>query len=420
MTSTPVTWAPSKQFVGTSGPEPFQGNPTSMVFTQLLDSFKPKDTPAFEDDKAWRGSMATDAFNVIAGPKKADVSFGGPVFVDGLGFWLRNIMGDMAVTGTPTGSGATTLSGVVVAGATSIPTTASIPNGTLVQIGSGATAFVVTTGTPTGSGPYTIPITAPASGLPYGYASATAVTPVTGPYQYAFSLLNTVNSPAQPGSNTLTHYLGPTANSGARQYPGACLSQLSLIIKPENALFALTGQATSFPSVTLGSTPTANGTSIKPIASWQTTVGIGGPASGGTLVPWTGDAQIDLKRALGVYNTADGSQLPYVIQRGDFSASGKLSVPAAPDESALLYMLNNSQPQLQWVVSNGLSGTNLLAVQIDIAQAAFLTSEEDSSKTAVGYDDTFKCVLNTTNAGGSGGSSPLKITITNNVTPNTY
>lgn len=420
MTATPITWAPSKQFVGTSGPEPVQGTPNAMIFTQLLDSFKPKDVPAFEDDKAWRGSMATDAFNVIQGTKKAEISFGGAVFVDGLGFWLRNILGDMAVTGIPTGSGATTLSSNAAAGATSIPTTATIPASTLVQIGTGASAFVVTTGTPTGSGPYTIPISAPTSGLPYAYTSGTAVTPVTGPYQYAFSLLNTPNSPAQPPSHTLTHYLGPTATSGARQYPGACLSQLSLIVKPENALFTMTGQATSFPSVTLGSTPTANGTSVKPIAAWQTTVGIGGPATGGTLVPWTGDSQFDLKRALGVYYTADGSQLPYVIQRGDFSASGKLGVPAAPDESALLYMLNNTQPQLQYVISNGLSGTNLLSVQIDIAQAAFLTSEEDSSKTAVGYNDTFKCVLNTTNAGGSGGSSPLKITITCNVPPNTY
>lgn len=420
MTVTPITWAPSKQFVGVSGPEPFQGDPTAMIFTQLLDSFKPKDVPAFEDDKAWRGSMATDAFNVIQGTKKSELSLGGPVFVDGLGFLLRNILGDMSIVGTPTGSGATTLAAPAVVGATSFEATATIPASTLVQIGTGASAYVVTTGTPTGSGPYTIPISAPTSGLPYAYDSATAVTPVTGPYQYAYSLLNTVNSPAQPPSNTFTHYLGPTANSGARQYPGVCLSQLSFMVKPENGLFAMTAQATGYPSVILGSTPTANGTGIKPIPSWQTTVGIGGPASGGTLVPWTGDSQFDLKRELGVYYTADGSQVPYIIQRGGFSASGKIGVPAAPDESALLYMLNNSQPQLQYVVSNGLSGTNLLAVQIDIAQAAFLTSEEDSSKTAVGYNDTFKCVLNTTNAGGSGGSSPLKVTITCNVPPTTY
>jgi hypothetical protein len=420
MTSTPITWAPSKQFVGISGAESFQGNPTAMTFTQLLDSFKPKDVPVFEDDKAWRGSMAVDAFNIIQGTKKSNLSLGGPVFVDGLGFFLRNLMGDLAVTGVPTGSGSTTLSAAAAAGATSISTVASIPASTLVQIGSGATAVVVTTGSPTGSGPYTIPISAPASGLAFAQASAAAVVPVTGPYQYAFSLLNTAGAPAQPPSHTLTHYLGPTATSGARQYPGASLSQMSFMIKPENALLNWTGQATAFPSVTLGSLPTPNGTSIKPIPAWQTAVGIGGPASGGTLVGWTGDAQIDIKRELGVYYAANNSQVPYIIQRGGLSASGKITVPAAPDETALLYMLNNTQPQLQYVISNGLSGTNLLAVQFDIALAAFETAEPETSKTAVGYETTFKCVLNTTNAGGSGGSSPLKITITTNVAPNTY
>jgi len=419
MVATPITWAPSKQFVGCAG-EPIQGNPVAMTFTQLLDSFKPKDVPVFEDDKAWRGSMATDAFNVIAGTKKSTLSLGGPVFMDGMGFWLRNILGDLAVVGTPTGTGSTTMSSAAVAGATSISTAASIPASTLVQIGSGATAQVVTTGTPSGAGPYTIPITTPSTGLAYAQASSTAVVPVTGPYQYAFSLLNTSGASCQPISHTLTHYLGPTATSGARQYPGSCLSALSLMVKPESALFTYSADATAYPSVTLGSTPTPNATTVKPIAAWQTTVGIGGPATGGTLVSTTGDAQFDIKRELGVFYTSTGSQLPYIIQRGGLTASGKISFPAVPDESALLYMLNNTQPQLQYIISNGGSGTSLLSMQIDVQTAAFETSEPNTSKTAVGYDTTFKAVLNTTNAGGSGGSSPIKVTLTNNVTPNTY
>jgi hypothetical protein len=419
MTNTPVTWAPSKQFVGCAN-EAQQGNPVAMTFTQLLDSFKPKDTPVFEDDKAWRGSMGTDAFNVIAGTKKASISLGGPVFVDGMGFWLRNILGDLATAGTPTGTGATTLSTGASAGATSISTVATIPAGTLVQIGTGATAQVVTTGTPTGSGPFVIPISAPTTGLAFTQTSGATVTPVTGPYQYAFSLLNTLNAPAQPVSHTLTHYLGPTAASGARQYPGACLSTLSFAVKPENALFTYTADATTYPSVPLGSTPTPNATTIKPIAAWQTLVGIGGPASGGTLVNTTGDAQFDIKRELGVYYTAQGLQVPYVIQRGGLTVSGKIDFPAVPDESALLYMLNNTQPSLQYIISNGGSGTSLLALQIDMAVAAFESSEPDTSKTAVGYSTSFKGVFNTVNAGGSGGSSPIKVTITCNVPPNTF
>lgn len=415
--ATPITWASSKQFLLVAD-ETSQGSPVAGTFTELIDSLKPKDAPTFLPDKAWRGSMGTDSFNEIMGVKKAAGTMGGAVFGDGIPFWLRNILGDMAVTGTPTGSGSTTLSAQAAAGATSISTVATIPASTVIQIGSGATAECFTTGAPTGSGPYTIPLTSPTGGLAYTHASAQPVVPVTGPYTYVFSLLN--SGSGQPVSQTLTHYLGPTATSGARQYPGCCLSALSFAVKPESALFTWTGDFTSWPSVTLGSQPTPNATGVKPIPAWSTSVGIGGPATGGTLVLTTGDAQIDIKRELVPYYTAQGAQTPYIIQRGGLTASGKINFPAVPDESALLYMLNNSQPQLQYVITNGLSGTNLVTVQFDIQVAAFETGEPNTSKPAVGYDTTFKAVFNTVNAGGSGGSSPIKVSVTNNVAPGTY
>ncbi|MGE7437944.1 hypothetical protein [Kitasatospora sp. NPDC001175] len=414
---TPITWAPARQFL-LIGNETVQGTAVAGTFTQLVNSLKPKDSPKWLEDKSWRGSMGTDAFAEIQGVKAASFDLGGPVYGDGLPFFLRNILGDLAVTGTPTGSGATTLSSSAAAGATSIPTAASIPNGTLIQIGTGATAEVVTTGTPSGAGPYTIPISTPTSGLVYAHASAQAVTPVTGPYTYAWSLLN--SGSGQPISHTLIHYLGPTATSGARQYPGSCLSELGLKFNAESELLSWSGKATSFPSVPAGSTPTANPTGVLPVASWRAQVGIGGPASGGTLVNTVTDGEITIKRELGVYYTVAGVQTPYVIQRGGLSVEGKLNFGAVPDETALLYMLNNTQPQVQIVCSNGLSGVNAITVQIDCQIAAFTSSEVETGKTAVGYQNGFKAVFNSTNAGGSGGLSPIKISVTNNIAPNTY
>ncbi|MCX5209818.1 hypothetical protein OG689_11030 [Kitasatospora sp. NBC_00240] len=414
---TPVTFAPAKQFLGMAV-EATQGTPVAMVFTQLVNSLKPKDVPKFLEDKSWRGSMGTESFAQIAGVKASSFDLGGPVYGDGLPFFLRNIMGDLAVTGTPTGSGATTLGSQAVAGAVTMSTVASIPAGTLVQVGTGATAEVVTTGTPTGSGPYNIPIATPSTGLVYTHASAQAVTPVTGPYTYAFSLLN--SGSGQPPSHTLTHYLGPTATSGARQYPGTCLGELGLKFNAESELLTWTGKAQGFPSVALGSAPTANPTATLPVAGWQTKVGIGGPASGGTLVSTVSDGEITMKRELGVYYTATGVQTPYVIQRGGLSVEGKLNFGAVADESPLLYMLNNTQPVLQIVTTNGLAGNALITVQVDIQVAAFISSEAETGKTAVGYQNGFKAVFNTTNAGGSGGMSPIRITVTNNVAPNTY
>lgn len=413
---TPTTFAPAKQFVGIAT-ETSQGTPVAMTSTVLVDQMKPKDSPKFLDDKSWRGSMATDAFAKIQGVKLAELELGGPAYGDGLGYFLRNILGDMAYTGTSTGTGSTTLTSSAAAGATSISTAATIPASTIVQIGTGATAEVFTTGAPSGSGPYTIPLTTPTGGLVYAHASAQAVQPVTGPYTQAHSLLN--SGGGQPVSHTITHFLGPTATSGARQYPGACFSELLLKWNAESELLSWTGKATSWPSVALGSAPTANPSTVLPVASWRMQLGIGGPASGGTLVNTVIDGEITIKREVVPYFTVTGTQNPYIIQRGGLSVEGKLNFVAA-DESPLLYMLNNTQPQLQIVLDNGQAGTNKITFQIDCQTAAFTQMDPEGTKSAVEYQGTFMAVLNTTNAGGSGGYSPIKVSVTNNVPAGTY
>lgn len=407
---TPTTYAPAKQFVGIA-PETVQGTPAAMTTTVLVDEIKPKDQPKFLEDKSWRGSMATEAFAQIAGVKAAELDLGGPVYGDGISFFLRNILGDMATTATPTGTGATTLAAAAAAGASSISCVASVPTGTVVQIGTGTTAEVVTTGTPSGVGPYTIPLTG--STLQYAHASAQAVTPSTGPFTQAHSLLN--SGSGQPITHTLTHFLGPTATSGARQYPGACFSEVTFKWNAESELLTWSGKATSFPSVALGAAPVSNPSTVLPVASWRMMAGIGGPASGGTQLNTVTDGEITIKRELSPYYTATGVQTPYIIQRGGVSVEGKLNFVAA-DESPLLYMLNNSQPSLQLVIDNGLTGLNRIAIQFDIAVAAFMDVDPDGSKAAVEYGGSWNSVLSTVNAGGSGGYSPIKVSVTNNAT----
>lgn len=418
MAATPTTFAPTKQFLTIGNESTGQGTAVTGTFTQLIDNLKPSDKPAFLKDQAWRGAMGTDSFNQIAGVKHAEIDLGGPVFGDGLGFFLRNIMGDVAVVGTPTGSGSTTLSTSAAIGATSISAVATIPAATIIQIGSGATAECFTTGAPTGSGPFTIPLSSPTGGLQFAHASAQAVVPVTGPYTYAWSLLN--SGGGQPISHTLTHYLGPTTTVGARAYAGFSMTGLDLTFNAESDLLTWAGKGVTWPSLPSASTPTANGTAIKPIAAWQTTIGIGGPATGGTLVNTVSDGAINLVREAVPHFTCAGVQTPYIIQRGKFNAGGKLNFTAVADESALNYMLNNTQPQVQIITSNGLSGVNLITVQVDMQQCAFTVSDPDTSKTSVGYQTTFECLFNTTNAGGSGATSPIKISVTCNVAPGTY
>jgi hypothetical protein len=413
---TPTTYAPAKQFVGIAT-ETSQGTPVAMTSTILVDEVKPKDNPTFLDDKSWRGSMGTDAFAKIAGTKTAEVELGGPAYGDGLGFFLRNILGDLAYTGTSTGTGGTTLSSTAAVGASSITTAATIPSGTTVQIGTGATAECFVTGTPTGSGPYTIPLATPTGGLAYQHASSQPVQPVTAPFTQTHSLLN--SGGGQPPSHTLTHFLGPTATSGARQYPGLCLSEVGLKWNSESELLTWSGKGTSFPSVPLGSAPVSAPSTSLPVASWRMLVGIGGPASGGTQIATVTDGELTIKRELSPYFTVTGTQNPYIIQRGGLSVEGKLNFVAA-DESPLLYMLNNSQPQLQLFLDNGLTGVNKVVFQVDCQIAAFTEAEPDGTKSAVEYGNSFQALFNTTNAGGSGGYSPIKVSVTNNVPAGTY
>lgn len=414
-----ATYASTKQFVGIAS-ETAQGTPVAMTATQLLTTFSPTDKPTYLKDQSWRGSMGTDSFAQIQGVATADISLGGPVYGDTLGFWLRNLLGDLAVTGTPTGSGSTTLAALAVAGATSISATATIPAATVIQIGTGATAEVVTTGTPSGSGPYTIPITSPAGGLLFGHAASQTVVPVVGAglFTYTWSLLN--SGGGQPPSHTLTHSLGPTATVGARQYPGFCLGGMNFKFNAESELLTWDGQGTSWPSVPAGAAPTPNPTTVLPVASWRTKIGIGGPAAGGTLVNTVTDGEVDIVRELTPIFTATGVQTPYIIQRGGLSVNGKLNFGAVSDESALLYMLNNTQPQVQILASNGLAGNAAITIQLDVQVAAFTAAAPDTSKAAVGYQDSFEAVFNTTNAGGSGGMSPVKVSVTCAAAPGSF
>jgi hypothetical protein len=217
----PQTYASAKQFIGVAK-ETTQGTAVAPTAYIPVDKFEPEDKPTWLDDMAMRGSMI-DVYGKQQGVLKAEFSMSGPVFADTIGWLLANILGDISVTGTATGSGSTTLSAQALAGATSLSTVATVPNGTVIQIGTGATAEVATTGTPSGAGPFTIPLVGYT--LAFTHAAAQAVTPLVaaGPYTYGFSILN--SGQGQPGSHTFTHFQGPTATSGpASTRAAACLS----------------------------------------------------------------------------------------------------------------------------------------------------------------------------------------------------
>jgi hypothetical protein len=406
------TFASSRQFLGIAT-EATQGTAVAPVATIPFEKFEPEDKPVWLDDKALRGSMA-ELFGKQQGVIKTDFSLSGPVYGDTIGFLFANILGDNSTTGTGT-TPTTTTTGALAVGATSIPVTSGtgFTNATNIVIGTGTTAEVVTIVSGAPAGPFVIA----SPGVRYAHLTNAAVTQVTSPYTRQFGLLNSGNG--QPVSHTFTHYQGPAATTGARVYAGACLSELNLKWNAESNLFQYDAKGSCYPSTIAGSTPTSSPSTVQPIAPWRGKLGLAGPATGGTLVPTIESGEFDIKRTIEPIFTVQGLQSPYFIQRGVLSVAGKMSFVAA-DESSYLYMINNTQPQMQFLLDNGQSGTSDVTVQVDMQVCAFTAAKYNAGKSAIRFDVSFEGVANSTNATGSGGLSPLAVTLKNAVSPTLY
>lgn len=416
----PAVYPSGKQTVG-GAVEAIPGTPVAPTFWLPVTKFKWVDKPTWLEDMAGRGVMGNDAFAIVQGVMIGELEIEGPLYCDTAGYMLANLLGDVTATGTtqaPTG----TLSSSASIGATSVSSSVSIPNGTLIQIDVGNNAEIVTTsGVPTGSGPYTIPVPA----LAKAHNSGVAITAITNPNAHAISLLNSgagrgqaANS-CQPSCLTFTQYYGPAATSGARQFTSVVFTEVTIKWNAESEFLTYSAKAIAWVSAIPGSIASPTYTSALPIASWRGQLGLAGPASGGTLVTTCESAEYTIKRNAAPKFTGQASQNPYIIARGGVSTDWKSNFIAA-DESPLLYMRNNTQPQYQFIVTNGLTGANALGLQVDMQAAAFKEVEADYGKEVIGFNASGKAMFNTTNAGYSGGQSPIKVTLTNAITAGTY
>jgi hypothetical protein len=406
MATTTIVYPQDQEWVGIAR-EAVPGTAVAPGFTVPVDKPEPDNKPTMLEDKSLIGSMATDG-TVVEGTQIADYSLSGNVFLDAIGYFLHNVMGDYTATGS-SATNSTTLSAQVTAGAT----TASVALGTgyatgqTVQLGIGADGnpeLVVLTNV---SGTTLTFANTPAR---FTHLSGKTVATVSAPFIHVFSLYNGVGG--QPPTHTITHYTGIGGSYGARQYASWCGSAVDFTIDAEK-LFTHSTKGTAYLGAQSLTSITNSPTTTPPQPDWEFLVGIGGPASGGTLVNNVTAGGVTLSRTLKSWFGLNGAQSPYIIARAGFSLSGKFT-QLAQDETPLTNLITNAQPQLQLKMSNGLSGSSLLAIQFDIQVGAYLTDKFADSD-HITYDTTFKGVRNTTNAGQSGGLSPGKVTLTNAV-----
>lgn len=394
----------SQQWAGI-GRELTLGTLVSPAVTVPVDKMEPDEKPTWIDDKALRGFMG-EQYGLTQGVEIADFNLSGPAYLDTLGYLLHNVLGDYTATGsTPTNS--TTLNGAVSAGATSCTVTSGTGYaiGQAVQIGitaDGNPEIVVLTNV------VTTTLSFANTPLRFAHPTGKTVATVVAPFTHIFSLLNSGNG--QPPTHTITHHQGISGSFGARQYGYWCGQEIALTMNAQQALMHDT-KGTSLLGAAATSSPT-NTPSTAPLqASWEAKVGIGGPASGGTLINSVIEPKLTFTRQLKPYWTLTGFQSPFAIGRNALAITGGFT-HLAIDESPMLNMLNNVQPQIQVVISNGLSGANLLSCQIDCQAAAYDTAKLQAND-ELEYVISFKGIMNSTNVGQSGGLSPGKVTLQN-------
>lgn len=238
------------------------------------------------------------------------------------------------------------------------------------------------------------------------------------PYSSAFSLLN--SGTGQPTTHTYEQFYGPTATSGSRLFTGLCFSEVSIMWDVAKKWLTWSGKAACWESQPAGSKPTNGQTTVAPIPSWRNVMGLGGVASGGSQVMTCKSGKITIKREVSPEFTGFGSQNPYVMQRGSLTSTFDSMEFVTSDESIYDYMINNTIPQFQIVFTNGLSGAAQGGLQIDAQTASFRKSPPDFSGKLITWKTSGTFDANTTNAGASGGSSPLKVTLTNAVASGMY
>jgi len=161
------------------------------------------------------------------------------------------------------------------------------------------------------------------------------------------------------------------------------------------------------------SDPTPSFSAVLPTPVWRGTVSVGGSAVSTAM---TGN--IDMKRPAtpiyGISNTQD----PYQVFLGPLEVTGKITFVMDNDDQ-LLNFLNNTQPALVFNWAYG-SGANEVQIQATLTKGAYTTGVIERGEDFVQVSVDINAQSNTTDAGSSGGYSPIKWVLKNAKASGTY
>lgn len=398
------------------GKESAPGSIAAATYTFPMTNFKPVDHRARLEDMAWRNSPA-HLYNLIDGVRHGELTAGGPLFIDGIGYPILGAMGDYyqyvngGVVGTFTSLAAPSAIGATMIG---VAGTAGLAIGQIVSVGATATTIEevrkitnVSAGSITlNAGLYQAHAT---SGTIFAYSSITNIG-------HVFALLNPLAGyngaggalAVQPPSYTWYDYTGVPAGTGARQYSFGRVTELSITGHAEN-LVEWDAKITALASI-ISASQTVQTTLVAPQPSWNTTVSLGGAGTFNDI-----EYKATLARVSKPIFTNSGQQDPYAIPLGYLDASIAWKFGPASDEAEFLYYVNNTQPTCVVTASNGLAGTAAASLIITAQSLGFTDGAIEDSQETFGWDLSTKLIGNTTNVGPSGGYGPLTLTLQNGV-----
>ena len=242
-----------------------------------------------------------------------------------------------------------------------------------------------------------------------GVLGSVATTGVSAPYTHTISLFNSLASggDVQPISYTLTDFYAVDV----RSYPGCQFSDFSLKFNADGMLEYDT-KSTGFQSATV-SDPTPTFSTVLPTPVWRGTVSIGGSAVSTAM---TGN--IDMKRpATPIYGISN-TQNPYQVFLGPLEVTGKITF-VMDNDSQLLNFLNNSQPALVFNWAYG-AGASAVQIQATLTKGAYTTGVIERGEDFVQVSVDINAQSNTSDAGSSGGFSPIKWVLQNAKASGTY
>jgi hypothetical protein len=289
-----------------------------------LDTFDPVDNITELPVTGMRGSMGTD-YGMVPGIGHSDISCGGPVYPDTIGWFLAGVGGDLAVTGS------------------------------------------------------------------------------AAPYTNVISLLN--SGQGQPSSHSLTDVYGATQ---ARAYTAVQWSEVALNFAAPS-LLSFTAKGMGLLS-TQETAPTPSFTTVMPFPVWQFQATINSIT---TL--FVTKATVTITRKSTVIPQLNATQTPAQLFLGPISSvAWKFTVLGDASDTALGYYLNGTQIPLDLTASYGTSGA---AVELDVhsTDVALTSAPIKTENDYITFDCSGTAIMNSTDAGTSGGTSPFKITLKNAV-----